>query len=305
MTFPPYTKKPSTIAEQMTLLKDRGLEIADPALLEHFLTHVGYYRLAGYWQIFQNDPVTHTFTPGTTFEQIVELYDFDRELRILLYDAIERIEISFRGNLTHQLCIPYGAYWFKDDALIRDAARHEENKLSISDEVDRSKEEFIKHHDAHYGNVDFPPAWKTIHVLSFGTISKIYTNLKSSLPEKNAIARTFGLPNYIYMESWMQTISVLRNHCAHHSRIANRVFDFPPKRLRTSPHPWITQLPATQQEASLLYTQLCAVKLLMHQCSPGNHFTTKLKTLIVKYPGVNIRRMGFPRNWDGEDLWTH
>lgn len=298
-----YSKPPSSIPDQIAILDGRGLVIKDIHLIEHFLTHVGYYRLAGYWQIFQNDRIQHTFIPGTSFEQIIELYDFDRELRIMLYDAIERIEISFRTNLTHQLCISYGALWFNDEKYMDDKTRHKENIAAIIEEVERSKEGFIKHHDDKYGKKDFPPAWKTFQVLSFGSLSKIYSNLSSTLPEKNVIARILGLPNYVYLESWIQTICIIRNLCAHHSRIANRKFDFPPKKLVKSTYPWIIQIPANQHQSMLLYNQLCTVKFILNRCSPNNHFTQKLLTLLSKYPSLNIKGMGFPTDWNKEDLW--
>jgi hypothetical protein len=86
-----FSKPLSSVTQQITLLETRGLVIKNTALATHFLTHVGYYRLAGYWQAFQHDPVKHLFHPGTLFETIVNLYDFDRALRLLIFDAIERI----------------------------------------------------------------------------------------------------------------------------------------------------------------------------------------------------------------------
>jgi abortive infection bacteriophage resistance protein len=91
----PFEKPATTVLEQLSLLQQRGLIINDPTLAEYYLTHVGYYRLAGYWRFLQNDPITHTFITGSTFSMVAELYNFDRELRLLLADAIERIEVSF------------------------------------------------------------------------------------------------------------------------------------------------------------------------------------------------------------------
>jgi abortive infection bacteriophage resistance protein len=92
-----FNKKPTSIADQISLLRSRGLEITDLAAAEHYLLHTGYYRLAGYWQILQSDIRNHIFREGSTFEEVVCLYKFDRELRLLVYDAIERIEISLRS----------------------------------------------------------------------------------------------------------------------------------------------------------------------------------------------------------------
>ena len=290
------------MSQQIALLQSRGMVINDQAFASHFLTHVGYYRLAGYWQIFQTDPIKHIFRNITYFEDVIALYDFDRELRLLAYDAIERIEISFRTLMADHLCMSYGPHWYTDQAYAQDAQLFQANKSKIEEELDRSKEEFIKHHDQKYGKA-FPPAWMTLQVLSFGTLSKVYNNLSTKLPEKNSVARAMGLPNYTYFASWMLSISIIRNFCAHHSRIINRKFDFPPQKLMTSPHPWITKLPVSSHFASLLYHQLCSLKFLMDRVSPGNHFSQKLKALIAKYPRVSLINMGFSTGWEQEQLW--
>lgn len=299
-----FNKPFFTVPQQIALLQQRGLTINTPSIAEHYLNHVGYYRLAGYWQIFQTDPVRHIFIQNTPFEAIIDLYNFDRELRFLVYDAIERIEISFRSVLVNQMCTAHGSNWYDDFQFAQDEPRFNENLNKINEELDRSKEEFIRHHETTYGKTSYPPAWKTMQVLSFGTLSKVYSNINTSLPEKNTIARFLGMPNYVYLVSWMQSISILRNLCAHHSRICNRRYDFPPKKMDKSIYPWVKSLPASNYFAELLYNQLCALKFLLDRVSPGNDFGPKLKVLIGKYPGISLKGMGFPIGWDAESLWV-
>jgi len=147
--------------------------IRDEAAASHYLKHVGYYRLAGYWKIFQTNTTVHTFREGTHFEEVIEQYDFDRELRLLVYDGIERIEISFRTQMVDVICMSHGSFWFTDSKYAQDQRLFQDNLVKINEELDRSKEEFIKHHGLKYGKVEYPPAWKTMQVLSFGTLSKI------------------------------------------------------------------------------------------------------------------------------------
>lgn len=298
----PFNKPPTSISEQIALLQQRRLTIKDPVLTEHYLTHVGYYRLAGYWQVLQNDPVKHTFIPGTTFENVIELYNFDRELRILLSDAIERIEVSLRSLIVNTMCPVYGPGWYSNVDCAEREDRYVENIASVNAELDRTSEDFIAHHDRKYGKEIHPPAWKTMQVLSFGTLSKIYSNIRNDFPEKKAIARMLGLPTYTWLESWMVVISVLRNYCAHHSRVCYRKFNFPPKELIKSKQPWIKNFP-TGILKEQLYFQLCTIKYILDRCSPGNHFSEKLKQLIAKYPTISANRMGFMPGWEGEDLW--
>lgn len=304
MATTPYRKPSTSVPDQLALLQKRGLVIGNLAEATHFLTHIGYYRLAGYWQIFQDDPVAHTFIPGTTFEQIIELYNFDRELRLLLLDAIERIEVSFRAVMINQMCSVYGPTWFSESSLAYDENVMDELILTINNELDRSNEDFVKHHDRKYGKEEHPPAWKTLQIVSFGTLSKIYGNIHKDVPEKKKIANIYGLPTDAWIHSWMQVISVLRNYCAHHSRVCYRIFSFPPKDMRRPKLPWIKNIPPAGGILSQhLYYQLCAVRYLLHTASPNNHFTPKLQDLIAKYPTVDLNRMGFLPGWEGEDLW--
>jgi len=288
----------------MALLQQRGLTINNPAETSYSLQHIGYYRLAGYWQIFQNDRVLHTFVPGTTSEQIIELYNFDRELRLLLLDAIERIEISFRSVMVNEMSVNYGPTWFSEPTLAFNEDTMDTIIDIINNELDRSNEDFIKHHDRKYGKEEHPPAWKIVQVLSFGTLSKIYGNIDKGVPEKKNIAKIYGLPADEWLHSWMQVISVLRNYCAHHSRVCYRVFSFPPKEMRRPKLPWIKNMPpAGGQLSQHLYYQLCAVRYLLHTACPNNQFNDRLKQLITQYHGIDLNRMGFIPGWETEDLW--
>jgi len=298
----PFRKPPTSIAEQLALLEERGLVIEDRSQAEHYLIHVGYYRLAGYWQVFQMDRVKHIFSKGITFEQIIELYNFDRELRLLLSDAIERIEVSLRSLIVNTMCPVYGANWYSDSSCAQREDRYEENLGAIDKELDRSAEDFIAHHDRKYGKEDYPPAWKTMQVLSFGTLSKVYSNIRNEYPEKKLIATQLGLPTYTWLESWMLIFSVLRNYCAHHGRVCYRRFNFPPKDLIRGRYAWIKHYP-TGILKEQLYFQLCAVKYILDRCSPGNHFSARLKLLIERSPSVSLQQMGFVAGWDTEELW--
>ena len=298
----PFEKPATTVPEQLFLLQQRGLIINDPTLAEYYLTHVGYYRLAGYWRFLQNDPIKHTFITGSIFSMVAELYNYDRELRLLVTDAIERIEVSLRALIVNTMSPTYGRNWYSDPACAERQHRNEENICTVRAELGRSLEEFVAHHDRKYGKDEFPPAWKTMQVLSFGTLSKIYSNIRNEFPEKKAIAKKLGLPTHTWLESWMVVISVLRNHCAHHCRICHRKFNFPPKELIRSTLPWIRNYP-TGQLKEHLYFQLCVVKYVLDRCASENHFSVKLKQLIARYPSVSTSQMGFMPDWETEDLW--
>jgi abortive infection bacteriophage resistance protein len=300
-----FNKPATTTPEQIALLQKRGLIISDEESIKHYFSHIGYYRLAGYWQIYQSDRTNHIFKAGTTIDEIIDLYNFDRELRLLLLDAIERIEVSFRAVLLDEMCCRYGPTWYSEEQYFYSREDFVATMNQVDKELERTNEEFIKHHDRKYGIANYPPAWKTLQVLSFGTLSKIYGNINNNVPEKKTIAKKYGLPAEDWLHSWIQVISVLRNYCAHHCRVCYRTFSFPPKEMRRPKLAWIQNMPpAGGQTSQLLYYQLCAVRYLLHTCSPGNSFSKKLKFLIATYPSMELTRMGFMKDWENEPLWA-
>lgn len=302
----PYNKPSLSIPEQIALLEQRGLKIEDPAETAHFLENVGYYRLAGYWQIFQSDPTTHTFNHGATFKQIIELYNFDRELRLLILDAIERIEVSFRSRMINEMCKHHDPLWFTRYNLFFNHDTLDGIMDIVDKELARADEDFLTHHRRTYNNEEYPPCWKTLQVLSFGTLSQLFGNIKNETVGKKEIALSYGLASPDFLHSWMQSISVLRNLCAHHSRVCYRVFSYPPKLLHRPRLAWVSRhlMPSsTGPLIQMLFLQLCSVKYLLHTVSPGNNFSTRLMELMIKYPSIEPNRMGFPPGWENEPLW--
>ncbi len=294
-----FDKTPTDVKAQIDLLRQRGLIINDEALAIHYLTNVGYYRLAGHWVTLQKDTVKHIFYEGQTFENVIHIYNFDRALRLLIFSAIERIEVGFRSQLSNSISAIHGAFWFENAALFDH--HFQDNLATIDKELFRSKEDFIKHHKNKYGR-DRPPCWKTLEVMSLGNLSMLYASLKSPA-EKNIVAHNLALPNYVYLESWMQSLSTLRNCCAHHCRIWNKVFEFPPKKLATSKQKWIKKIPATHRDTQLIYFQLCTIKYLLNVVNPTNSFAAKLNSIITKFPTIDIVKLGFANGWELEPLW--
>ena len=137
----PFSKPATSVPDQIALLKNRGLIIEDSQVAEHYLLHVGYYRLAGYWQIFQNDRINHTFNKDATIEGVIDLYNFDRELRLLLLDAIERIEVSFRALLSNIMCCRYGPVWYAEPQFAYSLNVFDSILGTIGKELDRSSED--------------------------------------------------------------------------------------------------------------------------------------------------------------------
>ena len=298
-----YDKQATTIDDQIAQLKIRGLQISDDAIARHYLSNISYYRLAGYWWPMQADKVNHIFKPNSRFEDVVALYNFDRELRILLFDIIERIEIGLRSKMIYHLSHEYDAWWFQKPELFINAREYIKTLASIEEELDRSKDTFIKDHFKRYkADLRFPPAWKTLEITSFGSLSKLYGNLKSTVKSKDIIAAELKTVNHTYLPSWLLSIAQIRNVCAHHGRLWNKNLPGRPNLLPKPPAPWLGNVPPVN-EHHMLYIHACCMKYLLDVISPGHHYKIRLAELFEKYPNVDLRALGFPAAWQDEPLW--
>ncbi|MGI8638813.1 MAG: Abi family protein [Pyrinomonadaceae bacterium] len=294
-----YTKPPLTISDQIKLLESRGLIISDKIKAEKYLSNISYYRLSAYMYPFK-DLVTDEFADGTTFEKVLDLYLFDRELRLLIFDAIERIEIAFRTQLIYQPAMIGGAFWFREASNFDDIARMNEHNYQLENEVTRSSEIFVEHFKTKYDEEEVPPVWMSFEILSLGLLSKFYQNLKFSSQAKKDIAKHFGLNESLILQSWIRSITYVRNICAHHSRLWNRSLTSKPKIIRKPSRLWIS---ASVPNNEKIYYFLCCLWYLLREINPETRFVEKLKALFVKYPNTPTGAMGFPDNWENERFW--
>ena len=174
---------------------------------------------------------------------------------------------------------------------------------NLEEEVSRTKDITIKSHfKKHKDDLRFPPAWKSLEQTSFAALSKLYGNLKNPIKSKDTIAKEYGAVNHTSLPSWLQSISQIRNHCAHHSRLWNRNLPGAPKLLSKPPFNWVSKVPK-QHEFQYLYIHLCLMKYMLNIVQPKNHFTEKLDELFKKYPNVDPNALGMKPNWKEEPLW--
>jgi abortive infection bacteriophage resistance protein len=250
----------------------------------------------------QSDKLNHTFKDNSSFTDVIALYTFDRELRVLLFDVIEKIEISLRTKIIYHLSHQFDPWWLQNMDIFQDSGALIETLAGIKMEVDRSKDTFIKEHKRKYkDDLRLPPAWKTLELTSFGSLSRLYGNLKNNVESKDIIARELGAVNHTYLPSWLQAIAQIRNYCAHHSRLWNRSLPGAPKLLSNPPYPWVLDVP---RDTSKLYLHLCIMRYLVNIIDPKNSFATELFELMKKYPEVDPKAMGMKEGWYNEALWT-
>lgn len=301
-----FKKIATTIPQQIELLKERGLIITKNDKAEKYLSHISYYRLGEYWYVMQQDKENHIFKSNSNFADVISLYNFDAQLRILLFDIIEKIEISLRTKLIYHLSHELDPWWFQNFTHFNDSLALVKTLANLEDELSRTKDVTIKNHNKkHKDDLRYPPAWKSLEQTSFGALSKLYGNLKHTISSKDTIAREYGAVNHTYLPSWLQSIAQIRNYCAHHSRLWNRNLPGTVKLLSNPPNLWIRDKENVpkQHEFQKLYVHLCLMKYLINNIQPNNSFTQRLNNLFITYPNVDPNALGMKPNWQQEPLW--
>lgn len=297
------TKRPKNIQEQIELLKSRNMIFRDESQAFHLLSNISYYRLKGYWWEMQVDKISHQFANGSYFEDVIELYNFDRRFRLIMFNAIERIEIALRTKMIYHLSLGYGSEWYLNSSLFPNKRYFSDFQGKIHAELTESSEEFVvQHYKKHPG--ENPEAWKALEVITLGTLSKLHRNLDHQLPEKNAIAKEFGLFNQKHLSSWLITITLIRNIIAHHGRLWNRViinkYDWPNK----TPKQILDYIPNNHQRRKI-FPILSAILYLNNFISIEHHIRTKLLKLFEEFNQIPLYKMGFPKGWSNQPIWKN
>lgn len=302
-------EKPWLSHEQQAdlLIDERGL-IADRDNLVRHLREIGYYRLSGYWYIFKRcnasysvDDHDERFIEGTTFDEIWSLYTFDRQLRLLTLDAIERIEIYFRSQLAYELAEKTGPFgYLNPDNLPRlDADEYQEFLERCEIQYSRSSEPFVRHFKEKYGDgKELPPYWIMVNLMEFGTMLRLY---KGTSPEiRNTLAVRLGVTTRV-LKSWLVALNTTRNICAHHARLWNRGIGTRPIIPNKEKNPeWYEPF---QIYADKICGILTILSYLLERVAPDTSWRFKLFNLLDTRSADELNRMGFTKGWKESPLW--
>ena len=300
-----------TILDQITLLKQRKMLFKNEEQAYNLLKNISYYRLKGYWCDVQIDTAQHIFQPNTYFEDIIERYDFDRQLRQILFGGIEQIEIAVRTKMIYHLSIAYSGLWYLNHDLfdsttyIIDGKRKTAHCKVLEDlqkELDRTQEIFIKEHQLKHPKQS-PEAWKLLEITSMGTLSKLYKNMKITLPEKSIISKEMGINSPHVFCSWLESIAYMRNIIAHHSRLWSRTMTKRPSMKLNNPiGGWFNQ-PLKQGQIDKPFSIISCMVYLCNFLNFTNEIKPKILDLIQTYPNLPIYKLGFFNQWHSEPLW--
>ena len=259
-----YEKPFLTFDEQADLLARRGLVFDRDVLIPH-LKDVGYYRLSGYWYPFKQED--DTFIPDTKFETVWNNYTFDRQFRLIVLDAIERIEIFMRTQLAYHLASSHGAFGYREKANLPSLQGGEYHKLinRLATSYDRSKEQFVEHFRDKYGDVhDMPPE--------------------------------------PILESWLMTLNTVRNACAHHARLWNKRLGVRPKIPRKRKYPeWHEPYEVSGDK---MFGVLTTLSYLLERIAPETHWRNRLFELLASRSQEEMSAMGFAAGWRTCPIWN-
>jgi abortive infection bacteriophage resistance protein len=294
-----YNKPPISFSDQTARLKERGLGFHNISLAEKCLSNISYYRLRAYTYPFQdNDDPNHPFIVKVNFEDIIDLYKFDRKLSQIVFEALEKIEVALRTQIIYQWAITYGSHWQTIASLYRDPVKFATQLSSLQTEIDRSNETFIEHYKKTYTSPTEPPSWMSLEVSSFGLLSQIFYNLRKG-PQKSAVAKHFGLNDISILENWMHCFSNIRNICAHHARLWNRRLT---AHVKLPTNPLNTFIKNNHIYPYKLYAALCCIQYMLDNIQE-NCFKSKLLSIMGECPLAQEKEMGFPIDWKNEIFW--
>lgn len=296
-----FSKPPKTPKYLAHKLIQNGLQDISEQELEKIFQSINYYKLRGYTYPYQdNSQENAPFLQNGRWPYIWNDYIFDSKLRTLLFSSISFIETALKTRMT-LLSLTKGILWYKDNHLFRSQQNFSSDLALLKNDWNRASEEFKNHYIQTYPESPDPPAWMIFETSSFGPISKFFKNMKPQLSEKENICVYFGFgkSDADKLATWFQNINIVRNICAHHSRLYSRHLTTAPQFLTPKKGKWVTNWPNPNR----IYASICIIKNFLDICHPDNTFSIELKEIMKMVRPEQLPSMGFPSKWKTELLF--
>lgn len=294
-----YTKPFLSYDDQANLLESRGLIIRDREFLLEKLMNIGYYRLSAYWYPFKISD-SDNFKPNTDFDCIYKRYRFDRRFRILIFDAIERVETSVKALVIRNFSEAYTPFGYTVQNNFNKFSSFDFDKFlqTIQNSIEKSqknKELFVVHFFDKYDEETTLPLQMLSELITFGTMFTMLKHMHRPL-QKNIVEK-FGVA-YPVLEQWLLTLNYVRNICAHNVRLWNRRLSICPTIPNLKKHPEWSNVPNNYPFVILLI-----LRTLLKQCAPNSNWKLRVEKLFDEYSDLPVRGMGLPENWRDHILW--
>jgi abortive infection bacteriophage resistance protein len=296
-----FREEPLTPARQVQWLARKGMIFANAPEAEFHLQHINYHRLRPYWQAFERGRgENYHFVANLEFDQVMSLYRFDRKLRLLLLDAIERLEVSLRSRWSNEMSLRNGPLCLGQEGLFSDRELYRRSLDTLLHFYENSDDEFTLRFKDKYPRVRLPPIWICSEMLSLGQLAKWIGNARH-IKDREAVARAYGQSENVLLP-FLTHLTGIRNLCAHHARLWNRSWSpFPWPRVRTGSLQAMEAISNPEGKEGL-YNTLVFLDVLLDVISPGNSWVHRLLPLIAETPGAP-KDMGFPSDWKERVDW--
>ena len=285
------TKPFKTLDEQVELLKSRGLKISNIEAAKSILLRNNYYRLSGYSLTLRSHD---QFYNNVFFENIVDIYQFDQTLRHILLEFLEVIEITVKSVYAYEFTKRYGPLGYLDHNNFSDDDKHAEIVEKAKQQMNARlpHEAYLKHY---YELEEDIPLWAYVDLLTISDISFLIKISDSQLQEIVALDIGLNKRGSDLLPRFMHSMTILRNLCAHGSRLFNRLFEQKPWLSKSELSVLITNKDGTKDNAHLFSYILIMRRMLSQQ--DFNDMKNQILNLIKKHPFVNMLHYGFPENW--------
>lgn len=297
-----FIKPPLSIDEMITLLQKRGLIFDDVEKVKHYLLHIWYFRISGYFKYYQ-DITTDNFYDWITFDQVISLYKFDRKLRLLMLSTIEKLEISIKSVINTIMCKNHNPFRYIEKNIFKDKLDKEWNNIAtktldiIKGKNLKSASMFVKAYNEKYFEEEYLPWWMLVEELTLWEISTIYSILQDNDAKEIAMYyQTYMLD----LERWLQVLVNIRNISAHHSRLRNRKYTAKPRlndvifknryMIEVNENWWKEVIPN-------LYNVCLIIHYLLDRVAPNHHFIDQIQEIFDEFPWVPLASMGFNTDW--------
>jgi abortive infection bacteriophage resistance protein len=310
-----YNKLPKSFSEQVELLEKRGLIIPNKEKAENILTYISYNRLSNYWfPMLKKPKEEELFKGNSNFETIFKIYQFDSELRTITFQAIEQIEIAIRTQIIYHFSHKYqSGFWYENSNAFSKYPNFIQLLSKITKNVQETKQEYILKYHRKYEQF-LPPSWKSFELLTFSNLLSILKNIENN-KDLIPIAKSLGIHHSLLI-SWLESFIYIRNITAHHGRLWNIILTIKPEWLKSPKGKWVNRwendynpeghtLEKVDENDKILkfYASLCAILYCLQFINPYHKYKDQLLSLIKKYPEVDLYHMGFPKDWEKQDLW--
>lgn len=280
-------KPATTFEQQLDLLEDRGLVIADREKAMEVLSRFNYYTLSGYLFSFRK-PGSDDYEDGLTFERIIDIIEFDRRFRNVLMYAIETVEHTLKTKMAYHLAHSIGPDGYLYSENFRDADKHKETIARFKENVEKNKKlPFVHHHLQEYQGT--MPVWVAIELFTLGMLEALFKNLPTK--SQKAIAKEFNT-GPVQLASWIENVRYLRNMIAHYMRL----YDFG---IQKTPIPCKKHHAAFKKTTHRVFDIVFVMKALYLDANEWDtYIVDELERLFDEYDEViELSCIGFPLNW--------